>query len=63
MSTKVKFQKITSIFFRIAILLSMVHTPTVIAQGVNGLKRQLNSETGNVSLIGPETRRVLPQKP
>jgi Zn-dependent metalloprotease len=56
---KSKFQKLTSILFVVAILLSSVQAPSALAQSQDGLKRQLNAGSGRVSFIGPENGRVL----
>jgi len=42
-----------------ATLFSSVQAPIVLAQGQDGLKRQVNAETGRVSFIGPENGRAL----
>jgi Zn-dependent metalloprotease len=60
MFTRSKVQKFISILFIWALLLSSVHAPDASAQGGDGLKRQRNSESGNVSFIGPESGRVVP---
>lgn len=59
MSTKNKIQKFISIIFILALLLSSVHAPGVSAQSQDGLKRQVNAQSGRVSFIGPESGRVL----
>jgi len=56
---KSKFQKLTSILFVVAILLSSVQAPSALAQSQDGLKRQVNAGSGLVSFIGPENGRVL----
>jgi len=53
-------QKVTSILFILAILLSNIRTPLVSAQTGDGLKRQRNPENGKVSFIIPESGRALP---
>ena len=54
MFTKKRNQKLISILFILAVLLSNVQTPVVSAQTGDGLKRQVNPESGRVSFIGPE---------
>jgi len=54
-----KFEKFTSMLFVVAILLSSVQAPSARAQSQDGLKRQVNAESGRVSFIGPENGRVL----
>ena len=60
MFTKKRNHKLISILFILAILLSNVHTPVASAQTGDGLKRQVNAESGRVSFIGPNTGRVVP---
>jgi hypothetical protein len=53
-----RIRKFVNLVFSIVMVLSMTLTLTqpqpVSAQGKDGLKRQLNAETGKVSFIGPE---------
>ena len=73
MFTKSKFQKVISMLFMVAVLLSSFQAPVASAQSGDdgerqvhtqksgdGLKRQVNVESGKVSFIGPESGRVLP---
>src|SRR5258707_1645634 len=60
MFTKNRNQKVISILFILAILLSNLQTPIVSAQTGDELKRQRNPESGKVSFIGPESGRALP---
>ena len=53
-------QKIISILFILAVLLSNIQTPVVSAQTGDGLKHQRNPESGKVSFIGPESGRATP---
>src|SRR5215212_9292817 len=46
--------QITSIIVILTILFSSVPMPSASAQGKDGLKRQVNPQTGKVSFIGPE---------
>src|SRR5215212_4191130 len=47
--------QITSIIVILTILFSSVPMPSASAQGKDGLKRQVNPQTGKVSFIGPES--------
>jgi Zn-dependent metalloprotease len=49
-----------SIIAIFAILFSMIQPATVQAQGGDGIKRQVNAESGKVSFIGPEHGRSVP---
>ena len=59
MFTKNKFQKFIAVIVIMATLLSSIQTQGASAQNGDGLKRQINAETGKVSFIGPESGRVL----
>src|SRR5258706_10907915 len=60
MFIKNKNQKVISILFILAVLLSNVQMPLASAQTGDGLKRQRNPESGKISFIGPESGRALP---
>jgi hypothetical protein len=60
MFSKNTIQKFIPRLFILALLLSSVHAPQVSAQSTDGLKRQVNAQSGRVSFIGPESGRALP---
>src|SRR5262249_3759892 len=60
MFIKNRFRKIISIIFIAATALSSFHPSPVSAQGKDGLKHQINSNSGKISFIGPESGHVLP---
>ena len=60
MLTTIKVQKFISILFIVAFILSSLHAPVVSAQSQDGLKRQVNAESGKVSFISPESGPALP---
>ncbi len=55
-----RFFQVTSIIFILTLLFSGLPMPSVQAQGKDGLKRQVNPQTGRVSFLGPETGLPLP---
>ena len=71
MFTKSKFHKLVTIIIMLAMLFSVIQPSIVSAQGGDwskhpaksaqdddGIKRQVNAQTGRVSLIGPERTRA-----
>jgi Zn-dependent metalloprotease len=60
MYSKNKLQKLVSMLFIAAILLSSFQNPVVSAQGNDGLKRQINAQSGKVNFISPESGKALP---
>jgi bacillolysin len=59
MFNKNKYQKILAILVVLNIMLTGLHPAHASAQSSDGISRQVNSGTGRVSFIGPETGRVL----
>ena len=59
MFTKSKFNQILTIVVALTLLFSAVHPSAASAQGGDGVKRQVNPQSGRVSFIGPETGRAL----
>src|SRR5688500_1250494 len=51
--------QIISLIVVFTLLFSSFSLPTVSAQGGDGLKRDVNPQTGKVSFLGPETGRTL----
>ena len=51
--------QITSIIVILTILFSGVPMRSASAQGKDGLKRQVNPQTGRISFLGPENGRAL----
>ncbi len=60
MSLHRRLLQITSIIVTLTIIFSGYSMPSVSAQGNDGLKRQVNHQTGRVSFLGPESGRALP---
>src|ERR1044071_1750849 len=60
MSLRRRLLRITSLFIILTIIFSGFPMPSVAAQGRDGLKRQVNAQTGRVSFLGPENGRSLP---
>jgi Zn-dependent metalloprotease len=59
MSIKLKLNPIFAIATVLTLLFSVLQPSAVSAQGGDGLKRQINPQSGRVSFIGPESGRVL----
>jgi bacillolysin len=59
MVTHRRRSQILSLLVILTMMLSMFRLPSVSAQGKDGLKRQINPQTGKVSFIGPESGRSL----
>jgi Zn-dependent metalloprotease len=63
MRTQYKFtQSFFSIVILLILILSSFHPPEVHAQGTQGIKRQVNAQTGKVSFLLPESGLVLPAR-
>jgi Zn-dependent metalloprotease len=60
MSTLRTLLHILSIVVIVPLMLTAVHVPGASAQVKDGIKRQINAQTGKVSLLGPETGRLVP---
>jgi len=60
MSTNRKIFQAISIVLILSMLLSGFPLPSASAQGGDGVKRQVNAQSGRVSFIGPESGRELP---
>ena len=52
--------RFVSVMIVLTMILSGFVPNSVSAQGGDGLKRQVNAQTGKVSFIGPESGRALP---
>jgi Zn-dependent metalloprotease len=59
MFTKSKFNKVFTIVVALTMLFSMIHPAVASAQSGDGVKRQVNPQSGRVSFIGPENGRAL----
>ncbi len=59
MFTKNKFHQIITIVVVLTMVISGIQPTAVSAQSGDGIKRQVNAESGKVSFIGPENGRVL----
>src|SRR6266496_1685050 len=53
------FSIFSTLIMILSMMLSLIHPQTALAQTGDGLKRQINSETGKVNFISPESGRVL----
>src|SRR6266545_1800193 len=60
MSLHRRFIQITSLIVILTILFSGLPMYSASAQGKDGLKRQVNPQTGRLSFLGPENGRALP---
>src|SRR5215213_9217289 len=60
MSLHRRLLQITSLIVILTILFSGLPMHSVSAQGNDGLKRQVDPQTGRVSFLGPESGRALP---
>jgi len=60
MFKKFKFNQILTIIIALTLMFSAVQPSAVSAQSSDGVKRQINPQSGRVSFIGPESGRALP---
>ncbi len=60
MSAHSRLLQALSLIVILTILFSGFSLPVASAQGKDGLKRQINAQTGKVNFIGPESGRTLP---
>jgi Zn-dependent metalloprotease len=59
MFTKTKINKTATIVLALTMIFSAIQPSAASAQSGDGIKRQVNAESGRVSFIGPESGRAL----